>query len=194
MTDEKLLLQVIVASTRPARKGRAVADWFIARAQAHGAFAVEDVDLARMGLPFYDETAHPRFQKYEHEHTRAWSAVVDRADAYAVVTPEYDHGPPAALTNALQYLLHEWAYKPMGFVSYGGVSGGTRSVQVVKQTATALKVMPMFESVSIPFFAQHISKETGAFEPPSVQADAATTMLTELHRWAVALRPMRRKD
>lgn len=194
MTDEKLLLQVIVASTRPARKGRAVADWFIARAQAHGAFAVEDVDLARVGLPFYDETDHPRLRKYEHEHTRAWSAVVDRADAYVVVTPEYDHGPPAALTNALQYLLHEWSYKPMGFVSYGGVSGGTRSAQVVKQTAIALKMVPMFESVSIPFFAQHINKETGVFEPPSVQADAAATMLTELHRWAVALRPMRRKD
>lgn len=193
MTDEKLLLQVIVASTRPARKGRTVADWFLERAAAHGAFAVEDVDLATMGLPFYDETAHPRFRKYEHEHTREWSAVVDRADAYVVVMPEYDHGPPAALTNALQYLLHEWAYKPMGLVSYGGVSGGTRAAQVVKQTAVALKMMPMFEAVSIPFFAQHIDKETGTFGPPQVQVDAAAAMLTELHRWAVALRPMRAK-
>jgi NAD(P)H-dependent FMN reductase len=192
MKDDRLLLQVIVASTRPARKGRAVADWFTARAQAHGAFDVEDVDLARVGLPFYDETLHPRLRQYEHEHTRAWSAVVDRADAYVVVLPEYDHGPPAALTNALQFLLHEWAYKPMGFVSYGGVSGGTRSVQMVKQIAVALKMMPMFEAVSIPFFAQYINQDTGIFDPPQMQADAAATMLAELHRWAVALRPMRR--
>ncbi len=194
MADNRLVLQVIVASTRPARKGRAVADWFIARAQAHGAFAVEDVDLARVNLPFYDETAHPRFRQYEHEHTRAWSAVVDRADAYVVVMPEYDHGPPAALTNALQFLFHEWGYKPLGIVSYGGVSGGTRAAQVVKQTAVALRMMPMFETVSIPFFAQHVAKDTGAFDPPTVHADAAATMLTELHRWAVALRPMRRPD
>lgn len=192
MANDNLLLQVIAASTRPARKGRAVADWFIARAAGHGAFRIEDVDLARVGLPFYDETAHPRFRKYEHEHTRAWSVLVERADAYVVVTPEYDHGPPAALTNALQFLLHEWAYKPVGIVSYGGVSGGTRSAQAVKLTAVALKMMPMFEAVSIPYFAQHLNKDTGAFEPPAVQVEAAATMLAELHRWAVALQPMRR--
>ena len=110
MADEKLLLQVIVASTRPARNGRAVADWVIARAAEHGAFRIEDVDLARVGLPLYDEPAHPRFRKYEHEHTRAWSALVDRADAYAIVTPEYDHGPPAAEAAATMLTeLHRWA-------------------------------------------------------------------------------------
>jgi NAD(P)H-dependent FMN reductase len=150
------------------------------------------VDLAEMNLPLLDEPAHPRLRQYQHAHTQAWSAIIERADAFVVVTPEYDFGPPAALVNALQYLLHEWAYKPMGFVSYGGVSGGTRSVQMTKQVATTLKMMPMFEAVAVPFFTQSIDQETGVFSPAKVQEDAARVMLNELLRWAEALRPLRR--
>jgi NAD(P)H-dependent FMN reductase len=185
-------LQVITASTRPSRKGPAVAAWFLAQAREHGKFEIEPVDLAEAGLPLLDEPKHPKFGDYEHAHTRAWSETIDRADAFVVVTPEYDHGPPAALINALQYLVIEWAYKPMGFVSYGGVSAGTRSANTLKMTATTLKMMPMFEAVAIPFFAQHIDEETGTFAPGTVQEDAATLMLDELLRWAEALRPLRR--
>ena len=93
--------------------------------------------------------------------------------------------------NALQYLVREWAYKPVGFVSYGGVSAGTRGVQMTKQIVTALRMMPVPEAVAIPFFAQHVDRETGAFEPGAVQAKAAGAMLDELHRWATALEPLR---
>lgn len=186
-----LTLQVIIASTREARKGPAVAAWFLERARAHGKFDVELVDLADVGLPLLDEPKHPRFAQYEHAHTKAWSAIVARADAYVFVTPEYDFGAPASLVNALQYLAREWAYKPAAFVSYGGVSGGTRSVEAAKQVVTALKMMPMFEQVAIPFFAQHIDATTGVFDPGEVQAKAAVTMLDELLKWAEALAPMR---
>lgn len=191
MEDGRFLLQVITASTRKGRKGAAVAKWFLERAALHAKFAIEPVDLAAINLPLLDEPAHPRFRQYEHAHTKAWSALIDRADAFVIVTPEYDFGPPAALINALQYLLHEWAYKPAGFVSYGGVSGGTRSVQGAKQTLVTLKVMPMFEAVSIPFFAQYLDKESGAFQPPTVQEQAAVAMLDELLRWTEAMQVLR---
>lgn len=184
-------LLVITASTRPSRKGPAVAEWFLQRARRHATFEIEPVDLAEVDLPLLNEPKHPRLGEYEHAHTRAWSETIDRADAFIVVTPEYDHGPPAALINALQYLVNEWAYKPMGFVSYGGVSAGTRSVNTLKMTATTLRMMPMVEAVAIPFFTQHIDQETGTFAPPEVQEDAATLMLDELLRWAEALRPLR---
>lgn len=184
-------LQIITASTRPSRKGPAVAEWFIQRARQHGAFEIEPVDLAAVGLPLLDEPKHPRFGEYEHAHTLAWSATISRADAFVVVTPEYDFGPPAALLNALQYLVKQWAYKPMAFVSYGGVSAGTRSTNALRITASALKMMPIVEAVSIPFFAQYLDGETGAFTPPEVQEEAATLLLDELLRWAVALRPLR---
>ncbi|HKW10499.1 MAG TPA: NADPH-dependent FMN reductase [Gemmatimonadaceae bacterium] len=186
-----LLLQVITVSTRPGRAGLPVADWFTAQAQRHGKFTIEAIDLARVALPMFDEPRHPRFRAYEHEHTKAWSGTIDRADAFVFVTPEYNFGTPPSLVNALDYLHHEWQYKPVGFVSYGGVSGGTRSVQMTKQIVTALKMMPMFESVTLPFFAQQIDKERGVFEPPKVQEDAAIALLDELLKWAIALKTMR---
>lgn len=186
-----LKLQTIVASTRQGRQGRRVADWFFARAQAHAKFDVELVDLAEVNLPLFDEPKHPRFRDYVHEHTKQWSATVSRGDAYVIVTPEYDHGPPAALVNALQYLVQEWGYKAAGIVSYGGVSAGTRGVAITKQILAALKVVPMFETVAIPFFSQHIDKETGVFNPGKVQDDAAQVMLDELLKWSNALKTMR---
>ncbi len=185
------LLQVIVGSTRPGRIGRKVADWFVPLAEAHAGFTVEVVDLQEVALPFYDEPKHPRLRQYEHEHTKAWSALVDRAGAYVLVTPEYDHGPPASVINALQFLMQEWAYKPIGFVSYGGVSAGTRAMNALKITVTSLKMMPMFEAVSLPLAGTLVNKATGLFEPPELQAKAAAGMLTELLRWEQALRPLR---
>lgn len=186
-----MLLQILIASTRPGRAGRAVGAWFEAVARRHGRFEVEVVDLAEVALPLFDEPRHPRLGEYEHAHTQAWSATVARADAYVVVTPEYDHTPPAALLNAFQYLVHEWAYKPLAFVSYGGVSAGTRGVQVTKQVAAALRMMPIPETVALPFVAEHLDREADVFAPGERQEKAGAAMLDELHRWAEALRPLR---
>lgn len=98
------------------------------------------------------------------------------------VTPEYNFGPPPSLVNALDYLVKEWAYKPVGFVSYGGVSAGLRSVQMTKQIVSALKMVPMVEAVAIPFFSRHLDAETGGFDPGEVQEKAARVMLDELVR------------
>lgn len=187
-------LTVIVASTRPGRNGHLVADWFLEQAQAHGGFEVELADLAVLNLPLLDEAAHPRFCDYQHEVTKRWSETVDRGDAFVVVTPEYDYATPAALMNALQFLFREWAYKPIGFVSYGGISGGLRGVQMTKQVVTTLRMMPIPEAVVLPFFAQHIDATTQQFKPGDLSGEAAQQMLAELDRWAVALAPLRQQQ
>lgn len=186
-----LHLQVIIASTRSERAGTSVAAWFDDLARRHGGFDVEVVDLAEVDLPLFDEPRHPRLRQYAQAHTRAWSETVERADAYVFVTPEYDHAPPAALVNALQYLVQEWAYKPAGFVSYGGVSGGTRSVQAAQPIVVTLRMMPIPEGVHIPFFSRHLDREEDRFDPGAVQEQAAMRMLDELQKWATALRPLR---
>jgi NAD(P)H-dependent FMN reductase len=186
-----LHLQVITVSTRQGRLGDAVGRWFVPLASRHGAFSVESIDLADVNLPLFDEPHHPRLRKYEHEHTKAWSATVSRADAYVFVSPEYNYGTPPSLSNALDYLSHEWAYKPVGFVSYGGVSGGTRAVQMTKQIVTTLKMMPIPEAVSIPFFAKQIDQATNTFVGNPGLETSAQAMLTELARWAAALKPLR---
>ena len=186
-----MLLQVIVASTRPTRQGHDVAEWFLERGRLDGRFEIEPIDLAERALPLFDEPEHPKLRKYVHEHTKAWSRTIDRADAFVFVTPEYNHGMPPALLNALDYLVWEWAYKPLGFVSYGLVSGGLRSVQMIKLTAAALRMMAIPEAVSFPFFGENFDKDSGAFRPPETQDAAATLMLGELFRWAEALKTMR---
>lgn len=182
-------LQVIVASTRKGRSGLAVAQWFLERAKHHGKFETEVIDLQTVNLPLLDEPNHPRLRQYQHAHTRAWSASVNRADAYVFVTPEYNFGPPPALINALDYVYMEWNYKPAGFVSYGGISGGTRSVQMIKQIVTTLKIMPMVEAVNVPFFSKLM--DAGVFKGGETYDKAATAMLDELLRWTDALRGLR---
>jgi NAD(P)H-dependent FMN reductase len=185
-----LKLHVVIASTRPGRVGPVIGQWFHEFAVSHGKFEVELVDLADPQLPLMDEPAHPRLQKYEHQHTRNWSAKVEAADAFVFVTPEYNYSSPPALINALDYLYKEWNYKPVGFVSYGGISGGIRSVQMTKQIVTTLKMVPLVEAVAIPFFSQHMD-DTGIFVPNELQTKSATDMLDELLRWAEALKPLR---
>jgi NAD(P)H-dependent FMN reductase len=182
-------LNVVIGSTRPSRVGGLIAEWVWDAAHRHGGFEVELVDLAELDLPLLDEPHHPRLGDYQHEHTRRWSEQVAGADAFVFVTPEYNYGAPPALINAIDYLFGEWQYAPVGFVSYGGVSGGTRSVQMLKQIVTTLKMMPVPEAVSIPFFPDFV--EDGAFAANEVAEEAARAMYDELLRWTGALGGLR---
>lgn len=184
-----LKLHTVICSTRPGRIGPTVAAWFHEIAAAHGKFDASLVDLKEFDLPVFDEPEHPRLQRYVHEHTKRWAASVSAADAFVFVTPEYNFGPPPALVNALNYLYLEWNYKPAAFVSYGGASGGMRSVQVEKLTLTTLKVMPITEAVAIPFVWNSVTD--GKLTTGEAQEKAATGLLDELARWTEALKPLR---
>ncbi|MET0791115.1 MAG: NAD(P)H-dependent oxidoreductase [Polyangiaceae bacterium] len=183
-------LSVIIGSTRPGRVGLPIGQWFFERAKAHGKFQVDLVDLKERNLPLLDEPKHPRLGEYEHEHSKAWSAIVKASDAFVFVTPEYNFSAPPALLNALDFLFHEWAYKAAGFVSYGGQSGGIRAVQMLKQPLIAMKVVGIPESVAIPFFTQYL--EDGAFKGSEAFEKAASAMLDELARWTEALAALRK--
>lgn len=183
-------LAIVIASTRPDRIGLPVGQWFFERARRHGKFEVELLDLKEQNLPLVDEPRHPRLGQYEHAHTRAWSARVAAADAFVFVTPEYNYGAAPSLINALDYLFLEWHYKPVGFVSYGGVSGGMRSVQMTKMVVTSLRMMPIPEAVSIPMVTQHLD-ENRAFKGGDSFDKAGAAMLDELARWAGALKGLR---
>jgi NAD(P)H-dependent FMN reductase len=128
---EKPNLMVIIASMRDGRAGRAVGDWFAQVAQDHGWFDVTVADLKEIDLPLMTEPHHPRLRQYTQPKTMEWSAMVDAADAFVFVMPEYNYAATAPLINAIDYLVQEWAYKPVGLVSYGGVSGGLRAAQSI---------------------------------------------------------------
>jgi NAD(P)H-dependent FMN reductase len=105
------------------------------------------------------------------------------------VTPEYNYATPPALVNALDTVYHEWTYKPVGFVTYGGISGGLRAMQMTRTMVTGFKMMPMVEAVNIPFFAQHV--KDGVFTPSETTEKSVAPMLDELLRWSDALKTLR---
>ena len=180
-------LIVIIGSTRPGRTGAAIGQWFAGRARKYRTFDVAVADLAAVNLPMLDEPNHPRLRQYLHQHTRDWSAVIGRADAVVFVTPEYNHGYPATVKNAIDFLHHEWANKPVGFVSYGGVSAGTRSVQQLLPVVTAVGMLPVVDMVNIPFVKQFLS-DNGQLVANNIMDQAADAMLDELLRFHRVLR------
>jgi NAD(P)H-dependent FMN reductase len=183
-------LHVLTVSTRPTRKGPAVAAWATQFARSHGKFEVEPVDLASFGLPVFDEPEHPSKQAYVNEHTKAWSRSVAAADAFVFVIPEYDHHMPSSLVNAMQYLYKEWTYKPVAFVSYAGVSGGMRSVETARLFCTGFKMVPLVEGVILTGFDKKIDKD-GVFLSDEIADKSATAMLDELLRWTDAMKVLR---
>jgi NAD(P)H-dependent FMN reductase len=168
-------LEIIIASTRPNRLGGQVGEWIAKYAGVSTGFDIQIADLKSINLPFLDEVRQPLSGSYEHEHTKTWSARINAADAFIVVTPEYNFNMPPSLMNAIDYLHHEWKYKPVGFVGYGG-TGALRAIQAAKLLFVNLGVMPIQASINL----------TGVYIPDR--------MLSELHLWAEALMAMRQSD
>lgn len=189
-TSQRPRLGIVIASTRPGRVGLPVGYWVHGRAQEHGNFEIDLIDLARVDLPLLDEPEHPRLKRYQHDHTKEWSARVDALDAFVFVMPEYNHGFNAVLKNAIDYLNAEWRHKPAGFVSYGGVAAGTRAVQMLKPVLTVLRMVPLAEAVPIPAVKQRLDDQ-GEFESSEELERAAKGMFDALLRWTEALVPLR---
>jgi NAD(P)H-dependent FMN reductase len=182
------VLEVIIGSTRPDRAGLPVARWIAEHAAKTGEFEVEIVDLAEIDLPMLDEPHHPGARRYTKDHTREFSATIARADAFVLVLPEYNHGYTAPVKNALDFLVHEWAHKPIGLVSYGGVAGGVRAVHALKPVLSFLKMIPVQEGVIIPFVHTFIdgSGEDRRFVPNDVMETSADAMLAAISAWIPA--------
>ena len=184
-------LKVISSTVRPGRKGPLIAKWVTEIAQNHGSFEAELLDLGEINLPLMNEAIHPMMRKYEHEHTKQWSAKIEEADAFIFVIAEYDYSYPASLKNALEYLIHEWAYKPAGIVSYSaGPFAGVRGVVALKPDLLSLRTIALAEMVNIPLLNQFIN-EDGLFNPDEKIAAATTVMLNQLVRWTKGLKAIK---
>lgn len=180
-------LLVIVATTRVGRIGRSMGEWMAEYARRNSDFDVEIADLAEINLPFFDEVNHPRSGIYEQEHTKAWARMVDAADAFVIVTAEYNRSFPAPLKNALDFLYNEWRDKPVGFLSYGG-GAGLGAITSLLPTLQALSLFPIIQNVSVPNAARYVDVDGDAQLPENVAA-AATVMLGRLADLSARLRP-----
>lgn len=183
-----LKVQIIIGSTRPGRRGEAVARWVLEQAQARGDAEYELVDIADFKLPLFDEPNPPASGQYTQAHTKAWSAKIAQADAFVFVTPEYNHGVPGALKNALDFLYREWANKAAGMVGYGGV-GGARAVEQLRLILGELQVADVRGAVHLSLMTDW---EGGAsFKPDPRHLKSLKAMLDQLQAWGGALRTLR---
>ena len=172
-------LKIITSSTRPGRKGPAVASWIYKQAKQFNEFDVELIDLAEINLPFLDEPNHPRLKQYVHKHTKNWSNKIDEADAFIFVTAEYNHSYPAPIKNAIDYLHSEWLNKPAVIVSYGGFSGGSLAAQMLKNLLEVFKMKIVSETLNIRFFTKYIN-ENGMFNGDENMKMVMNSIIVEL--------------
>jgi len=185
VVEDRQQLAIIVASTRQGRFGGVVAQWFLSQARQRDDMDLDLIDLAEVGLPAVLGQASPAVQAYIER--------IDRADAFVVVTPEYNHGYPASLKQAIDLPHGQWRAKPVGFVSYGGMAGGLRAVEQLRQVFPELQAMTVRDTVSFHMADARFDEAGEPREPIGCNA-AAHQMLDQLAWWSAALRAARRAE
>lgn len=187
-----LHVKVIIGSTRENRFTDKPAHWIAELAKERPEFAVEVLDLREYPLPFYDAPVPPSTIKdgaYANPVAKQWATKIGEADAFIIVTPEYNRGPSAVLKNALDSVSREWNNKPVAFVAHGSTLG-VRAIEQLRMNAIELRMAPIRDAVALPgswTFAEG-GTQPGAF----ADSDAAgNTMLDSLVWWARALKAAR---
>ncbi|MFB7930577.1 NADPH-dependent FMN reductase [Streptomyces sp. NPDC056039] len=183
---EPLHVTLIVGSNRHGRFGPVVADWLLDRLRDRDDLVAEVVDVAETDLPMSFERTP--------EATATLSGITPklaRADAFVVLTPEYNHSYPAGLKNLIDWHFTEWRAKPVALVSYGGLSGGLRAVEHLRQVFAELHAVTVRDTVSF-HNAGTSFDDQGALRDPTGPDAAAKTMLDQLAWWGGALRHARK--
>jgi NAD(P)H-dependent FMN reductase len=189
-------LQVIVGSTRPSRAADKVVPWVTRRAALHEAFETEVIDLRDWPLPMFGEhmgsIGDPRDPSYSDPAVRQWNRKIAEADAYLVITPEYNHSVPGELKNAIDSVFVSFAFrnKPMAMVGYsGGIGGAIRAIEHLNQIAVEVEAAPLRSTVVLPFVDKAFS-EDGEPADPATEV-SLQILLEDLAWWAAALRDAR---
>lgn len=190
----ELRIAVLVGSTRPARRGPAVAEWVRTAAHRHPALAgavIDLVDIADAGLPLLDEPVAAIFGEYRRPHTARWAATVGSYDAFLVVTPVHNASFPASLKNAIDYLYAEWNGAVVGLIGYGA-HGGTRAIDHLRTVFAEVKAVTVPTEVSLTVFTDFDFTDVDPTDPTAVgrcaphpdKQDALDAMLGDVAAWA----------
>lgn len=180
-----LTLTVLLGSVRRPRLGPAVRDWFVDVAGADRGWRIDAIDLAEIDLPLTETVPGGGPSPIANR--------LDRADAFVVITPEYNHSFPAAIKNVIDWHYTEWAFKPVTFVSYGASSGGIRAVEQLRLIFPELYSLTTRNTVALRAPWEHVDDD-GRFTAPPGAEDAVRATLHELGWWARALRTARLDD
>lgn len=184
METSSLRLAVIVGSVREGRFGPTVASWFAGVAEERPEFDVDLIDLADFNFPS---------NMTQNDDTREFAKRIGAADAVVVVTPEYNHMFPGPLKTAIDSLKAEWQAKPVGFISYGGMSGGLRAVEPLRIVFAELHAVTLRDVIAFPLYPQKFNEDGGVVEDEMINV-ATQTLLNQLSWWGAALRKARAEN
>lgn len=192
--SSKLNVKLIVGSSREGRFSIKAAEWIKSLLEKNPNINSEILDLAKIDLPFFDQPVSPAYnsEPYPYKQVNEFTAKINEADAYIVVTPEYNRGPAAVLKNALDWVYKEWGKKSIGFVSYGSV-GGARAVEQLRTNSIELQMAPIREAVHI--LGNDFFSSVGDDAKIDILFDQYTSsaerMIEQLIWWAEALKAAR---
>ncbi len=185
-------IKIILGSTRNNRAGDKVAQWVLEEAKKYNLFETELIDLREYTLPFFELDISPAYKKPNYnEIQEKLSKKIEEADGFIFVMPEYNHGYTGVLKNMIDTFYNEWRIKPATFVSYGGVSGGTRAVEQLREVLIELQVVPIRASVHIPFIFNQFSEE-GLLKEETKEAANLEATLQDINWWAEVLKEPRK--
>lgn len=193
MTQLDINLAVIVGSVRGGRLGPTVAKWVAGEARRFGQFEVHVIDLAEFDLPLAMPSAGESPPPDVIEQLAPLSAKLASADAFVVVTPEYNHSFPASLKNAIDWHDKQWYGKPIGLVSYGGISGGLRAIEHLRTVFAELHAVTIRDTVSFHYAGRQWDSERNWPKDTEACTAAGKTMLNHLSWWALSLREAKAK-
>lgn len=182
--QEKTKLAIILGSAREQRFCGKVANWARREIDALGSFEVDVIDPVEIGLP-------RRIEQDEGPATSSLNARIAYADAFVIITPEYNHGYTAALKEVIDSAYAEWNAKPVAFISYGGQAGGLRAVEQLRQVFAELQTVTVRDTVS---FANAWSRFGDDENPNGLTSEkkALDLMMARLVWWSEALKTARR--
>jgi NAD(P)H-dependent FMN reductase len=185
--SEKHRLAVIIGSVREGRFGPVVASWIAEQARGHGGFEVEVVDLADVEIPLTLPAVSPKHAGEAYPRPpqlAALTASLAAAEAFIIVTPEYNHSYPAALKAAIDWHFTQWTAKPVAFASYGGAAGGRHAVLHLENVLTELHAVTIRDGLAFPNY--FTAWQDGRPRDPATST-YAKTLLDQLAWWAAAL-------
>src|SRR3989338_1117600 len=191
--DNALKIKVILGSTRPNRFSEFPGSWIFDLLKKREGVEAEILDLRDYPMPFFNEPVTPSSKKepYTEPAVAKWTKKIAEADGFIVITPEYNHGYPAVLKNAFDYVSEEWNKKPVAFVAYGSAMGA-RSVEQLRLVAIELQMAPVRNAIHMPFdVVMAAAKGTPDAEIFAPYAERAGGLLDQLIWWARALKEAR---
>ncbi|OGG68928.1 hypothetical protein A3C20_01670 [Candidatus Kaiserbacteria bacterium RIFCSPHIGHO2_02_FULL_55_25] len=189
-------IKVILGSTRQGRFSEKPGNWILGELQKRSDVSAELLDLRDYQMPFFDEPVSPSYkqEEYKNEAVERWRNKVKEADGFIVIAPEYNHGYPAVLKNAFDYVYPEWNKKAIGFISYGSAMGA-RSVEQLREVAVELQLAPIRNAIHMPYdVLVATGKGTPEAEIFTPYAERTTGLVDQLLWWTKALKEARQKS